>query len=88
MKIVFAKTSSTVSLADGRVIFVGYGSHWSAADPVVKRYPQFFEEDPRFGLTYSDESAVAEEVEAEEDASGSVESTTAGPGERRQTRRG
>lgn len=81
MKIVFAKTSTSVSLGDGRTMMVLYGSHWSAADPVVKQYPELFTDDARFGITYSDTSSIAVEEQG-----APVEAATAEPGEKRATR--
>jgi hypothetical protein len=54
MNIVFANTSAIVSHPQSGVgVSVGTGQHWPADDPVVEAYPQFFTDDPRFGLSSS-----------------------------------
>lgn len=57
------------------------GEHWPADDPVVKAMPAAFSPDPRYGVQWSG-SPPAELAEAP------VEQATAGPGEKRNVRRG
>lgn len=80
MEIVYATSSAVVALPDGSRFRVAKGSHWPAADPIVRAQPSLFSGDPRYGLTFSSEPA--------EYAEGSVEQTTSAPGEKRNVRRG
>lgn len=88
MEIVYA--TGTVSLGDGLVI--RKGTHWPKNDPVVRDHPDLFSDDPRFGLTYSQnavprEMAYAPGEPIPDDDESPVEQTTAAPGERRNVRR-
>lgn len=75
-EIVFAQTTTSVLTDDGRTAYVRYGQHWTKNDPVVKRYPDLFVDDPRIGLSYSDEVAVVEEFAQADEDSGEETSTT------------
>lgn len=81
MQVVYAKTTSRVQTPEGVPIMVRHGSHWPAEDPVVKAYPSLFSDDPRYGLSATDNSVF------EESGASEVEQATAAPGERRQVRR-
>ena len=76
MNVVYAKTSSVVSLPGGGQIAVRIGTHWAADDPVVLAQPSLFSRDPYTGLNYSTTEPPAREERA-------VETATAAPGERR-----
>jgi hypothetical protein len=78
--VVFAVADQPVT--DSKTGISGYvrkGSHWPADDPVVKAHPDLFSTDPRFGMNYSVEP---------DGYDAPVEQATAGPGEKRQVRRG
>jgi hypothetical protein len=80
MKVVYARTGKTWVVApDGTRVWVHIGQHWPADDPVVKKYPGLFADDPAVGLTFS--------VTPRPDAPPPVEQATAAPGERRAIRR-
>ena len=65
---------------------INLGEHWPADDPIVRAYPDFFDADPRYGLSSSrplgdDGNPVPDAPKrASRDA---VETTTAAPGEKR-----
>ena len=80
MDVVYAKYSAQVGTPDGGRWNVQGGQHWPADDPVVKANPEMFSPDARFGVSFS--AAPAELSEAP------VEQATAGPGEKRNVRRG
>ena len=80
MDVVYAKWSGQVAAPDGGRWNVQGGQHWPADDPVVLANPGMFSADPRFGVTYS---AAPAELSEEP-----VEQATAGPGEKRNVRRG
>lgn len=80
MDVVFAKYSAQVMTPDGGRHTVVGGQHWPADDPVVKASPGIFTPDARYGMAYS--------VPPPEMAEPPVEQATAGPGEKRNTRRG
>lgn len=76
MDVVFATKTAVVSdpqTGAGRSI--NAGEHWAADDPVVKAYPSFFADDPRYGLSSSRPLA--------DDGYPVIEQTTAAPGEKR-----
>lgn len=80
IRVVFATETAPYQLATGVRAMVVKGSHWPADDPVVRSHPEWFSEDPRYGMAFSEppdgwDSPV-------------VETATANPGERRNTRRG
>ncbi|HEU4542576.1 MAG TPA: hypothetical protein VFR23_15725 [Jiangellaceae bacterium] len=79
MKVVYATVTAPVQMASGISGTVQKGSHWPADDPVVRAYPQYFSDDPRYGMNYSVEP---------EGYDAPVEQATAAPGEKRNTRRG
>ncbi len=58
MKVVYAKRTAAVAV-DERSITVMYGTHWPSEDPVVRKYPDLFSEDPKFGL-FASENPYAE----------------------------
>lgn len=80
MDIVYAVNDAVLVLANGASFTVRRGQHWSAADPVVREKPDAFTTDPRYGLAYS--------TPPPEMADPPVEQATAGPGEKRNVRRG
>lgn len=53
MEIVFAQTTAQVAGPAGTPVLVVHGTHWPAADPVVRAYPSLFSQDPRHGLQAS-----------------------------------
>jgi hypothetical protein len=77
MKAVFARETAVVSSPDGAQQLVRFGEHWPDDDPVVKANPSLFSDDPRYGMTSS--RPLPEDPP--------VEQVTAGPGEKRATRR-
>ena len=80
MDVVYAMYSAQVAAPDGGRWNVQGGQHWPADDPVVKANPAMFSPDPRYGVTFS---AAPPEL-----AEPPVEQATAGPGEKRNVRRG
>lgn len=76
---VFATATFPAQAENGARVMVHKGSHWPANDPVVKRHPEAFSTDPRYGLQYSEEPKGWDDPP--------VEQATAAPGERRQARR-
>lgn len=80
MKIVYATATTSVTLDGGGSGLVEKGTHWSADDPIVRRHPDLFSEDPRYGLRFS--------VEPDGYDDPPVEQATAAPGEKRNARRG
>ena len=81
MNVVYASYSTQVTTPDGGRWNVQGGQHWPADDPVVQAAPAgLFSADARIGATFS--APPAELAEAP------VEQATAGPGEKRNTRRG
>jgi hypothetical protein len=78
MMVVYATSSAVVALPNGSRFRVAKGSHWPADDPIVRAQPSLFSDDARYGLTFSSEPTEYEDVEQ----------TTAGPGEKRNVRRG
>ena len=80
MDVVYAKHSGQVTTPDGGRWNVQGGQHWPADDPVVKANPGMFSPDARYGVTYSAVPSGLGEAP--------VEQATAGPGEKRNVRRG
>ena len=80
MDVVFAKYAAQVMTPDGGRWNVQGGQHWPADDPVVQAAPEVFTRDARYGVSFS--AAPAELAEPP------VEQATAGPGEKRNVRRG
>jgi hypothetical protein len=76
---VYAKYGTRVQTPDGGRWNVQGGQHWPADDPVVKAAPDAFSADARYGVSFSAPPA--------ELADAPVEQATAGPGEKRSTRR-
>lgn len=74
----YAMGTQPVNLPNGSRAIVRKGSHWPADDPVVAAAPELFSSDPRWGLMYSVEP---------EGYDAPIETATANPGERRNTRR-
>jgi hypothetical protein len=79
MDVVYAAVTAPVTTASGLSGMVHKGTHWPANDPVVLANPDYFTDDPRFGLNYSVEP---------DGYDAPVEQATAAPGERRRVRRG
>lgn len=80
MRIVYARADSSVSTSWGGQIWVAAGTHWDADDTLVLEHPELFSEDPKVGLSTSQEaSAGGSRVIIGPD----VEQMTAAPGERR-----
>jgi hypothetical protein len=83
---VFATESRLVSHPrTGVTVAVNIGEHWSADDPVVAAYPQFFTDDARYGLRSSvplgeDGYPASAKPRATQ---GATETATAAPGEKR-----
>jgi hypothetical protein len=50
MEVVYATTTASVATDRGVPLTVIYGTHWPANDPIVKRYPSLFSDDPMYGL--------------------------------------
>lgn len=80
---VFATGDRPVTLTTGQIVRVRKGQHWPAEDPVVRAAPDLFSRDPRWGMVYSSEP---DGYDAPIDDA-PVETATANPGERRNTRR-
>lgn len=76
---VFATQDFPVETAQGGRAMVWKGSHWPTTDPVVRRFPDRFSADPRWGLQYTEEPQGWDDPP--------VEQVTAAPGEKRTTRR-
>jgi hypothetical protein len=85
MRAVYATATTTVALPTGIAVSVQAGTHWSAEDPVVRAHPELFSDDPRHGMLFSRPLAPGDYPGADESP---VEQATAGPGEKRTTRRG
>lgn len=79
MKVVYAKDFIRVHTEHG-VRTHPPGSHWPADDPYVLANPGVFSEDPRYHLAFS-------EARPEYFGDAPVETASAAPGERRNTRR-
>jgi len=79
VNVVYAKYGGQVRTPDGGIWNVQGGQHWPADDPVVLADPSRFSPDARYGVSFS--AAPDELREAP------VEQATAGPGEKRNTRR-
>lgn len=79
MDVVYATTTAVVGLPDGGQRRVSPGSHWPADDPFVRAHPDLFSADPRHGLQFTAHRPEWDDAP--------VEAATAGPGERRTTRR-
>lgn len=79
MDVVFATDSVSLTVPDGGQVYVQKGSHWSANDPVVRAFPQWFANDPRYGLSWTGNPP-------EELSEPPLEQATAAPGERRNVR--
>lgn len=60
------------------------GSHWPADDPYVRAHPELFSEDPRFHLAFTEPRDWYLDPDMSEP---DVETATAVPGEKRNTRR-
>jgi hypothetical protein len=90
IQVVFATETASLRLGDGAMMVVQKGSHWPANDPVVKQFPNHFSADPRYGLKWTGDApaymALPPNVPLTSESE--VETTTAGPGERRNIRRG
>lgn len=80
MKLVYATTSTMLATPLGGQVRILKGTHWPADDPIVQANPSLFSEDARYGLYYSVEPAGYDEPV--------IETATAAPGEKRNTRRG
>jgi hypothetical protein len=76
VNVVYAVETGSLLNADGSMVLVRKGTHWSAADPVVRAHPDWFSGDPRYGLSWTGDPP-------KEMAEPPVEQTTAGPGEKR-----
>lgn len=79
IKVVYANRQFQTTLPDGQVAMIPKGSHWPVDDEVVRKNPDCFSDDPRYGMLYSKEPVGYDAP---------VESATAAPGERRSVRRG
>lgn len=83
--VVYAKGTENVNMLTGATIPVHKGSHWPASDPVVQARPELFTSDPRYGLLYTQPPPGFDE---QLEPLPVVETATAGPGEKRNVRRG
>lgn len=84
MDIVFASTTAIASdPRTGASVPVNHGTHWPTDDPIVLAYPDFFTDDPRYGLSSSrpldDEGYPVTLTRSGQ----KTETTTAAPGEKR-----
>ena len=77
MDVVYATETASV-MVDGAMHSVFKGTHWSAADPIVRANPSLFSDNPCYGLSYS--------TPPPEMYAPPVEAATAVPGEKRSTR--
>lgn len=77
--VVYATVSAPYQLATGVRAMVHQGTHWPADDPVVRAHPNWFSDDPRYGMAFSEEP---------EGWGAPVETASAAPGEKRSVRRG
>jgi hypothetical protein len=57
VKVVYASATAVIGQAVVRM-----GQHWPADDPLVLSNPDFFSEDPKYGLVYSREPALNQPV--------------------------
>ena len=57
MKVVYATASAVIGDA-----MVRMGTHWPANDPLVLSNPSFFSEDPKYGLVFTREPALNEQI--------------------------
>jgi len=83
MDIVYAQGDDQVLLNSGATAQVRKGQHWPATDQVVRKRPDLFTTDPRYGLLYT-EAPPGYDGELNEV---SVEDASANPGEKRNARR-
>jgi len=89
MDIVFATATLIVSdPKTGSSVSVNHGTHWPADDPVVRAYPEFFTNDPRYGLSSSlpldpEGYPVTGRPRSTPSTAGATETATAAPGEKR-----
>ena len=83
--IVFATANAIVSNPQtGASVSVIHGGHWFADDPIVRAYPGYFTDDPRFGLASS--RPLGDDgypVDGTRKGPAVVEEATAAPGEKR-----
>ena len=79
MDIVFATDTVSLAMPTGGQILVQRGSHWPVNDPIVRAFPQWFADDPRYGLSWTGEPP-------EELSEAPLEQVTARPGEKRNVR--
>jgi hypothetical protein len=84
MNVVYAIETASLTTPDGGSVLVRKGTHWPADDPLVKANPQWFAEDPRYGLSWS---GTPPREMADPPGRPPVEQATAAPGEQRTTRR-
>jgi hypothetical protein len=84
--VVYAKTTTHVTSPQGHAVLVILGQHWPANDPIVEAYPSVFSADPVYGITFS-VMPVAQPAELSKppEPAKPIESTTASPGEKRET---
>ncbi len=94
MEVVYAIGSEMVDAPSGIRVKVTKGTHWPAGDPVVRKRPDLFSHDPRYGMLFTAEPAGYDESpggslvdEPVRRSESDVETATANPGERRNTRR-
>jgi hypothetical protein len=84
--VVYATATGRVGVGEaGGGGVVRKGTHWPADDPVVRQHPDMFSADPRYGLQFSEEPPGYRDGLPGE---APVEQATAGPGERRNSRKG
>jgi len=76
VKVVFAIETVSLLLQTGESLLLRKGTHWPADDPLVREYPQWFADNPRYGLSWTG-------TPPPEMAEPPVEQVTAAPGEKR-----
>jgi hypothetical protein len=82
MKVVFAVATENVVLSTGATVRVPRGSMVPESDPLVRARPDLFSSDPRHAP-----NLLGTELPAEFGDDTPVETASAAPGERRNTRR-
>lgn len=83
MDVVYARREEQITTEWGGIVVVPLGSHWDAEDPLVRKHPGLFSDDPAVGLA----SSVHVQHEPRIFVGPDVEQATAAPGERRNARR-
>lgn len=85
MDVVYSRHVSSWAEAGGNRVLIQPGQHWPANDPVVKKHPELFTDDPTVGLSFT--VPPVEDASAEPPATPGVEDASAEPGQKRTGRR-